>query len=61
MLKHKPTLRYHAQLLFRRSYKPGRTTVLHLRPRAPVAPRIRPLALNPACAPEGALALPEST
>jgi hypothetical protein len=57
----KPTVRYQAQLPFRRSYKPGRTVVLRLRPRAPVALRIRSLALNPACAPEGALALFDST
>lgn len=57
MFKPKPAVRYQAQLPLRRSYKPGRTIVLRLRPRAPIAPRIRPLAFNPACAPEGALSL----
>ncbi|MCW5558002.1 MAG: hypothetical protein KIT22_09240 [Verrucomicrobiae bacterium] len=56
----KPIVRYRAQLLFRRSYKPGRTAVLRLRPRAPIAPRSHPPALHPACAPEGAWSFPQA-
>jgi hypothetical protein len=56
----KPVIRYQAQLLFRRSYKPGRTVVLRLRPRATLTARHRAPVHNPACAPEGAWSLAQS-
>jgi hypothetical protein len=50
-----------AQLPCRRSYKPNWRRPIRIRPRVPMAPRSRSPVLNPACAPEGALALFDST
>ena len=50
----KPVIRYQAQLPFRRSYKPGRTVVLRIRPRPAREAATRELRFSPACAPEGA-------
>jgi hypothetical protein len=49
----KPVVRSQAQLPFRRSYKPGRKSLLRVGPRSK-ASRTLLLTLNPACAPEGA-------
>jgi hypothetical protein len=56
----KPVVRSQAQLPFRRSYKPGRNTVLRVGPRTK-ASRSLLLTLNPACVPEGALVPLNST
>lgn len=54
----KPVIRSQAQLPFRRSYKPGRKSLLRVGPRTK-ASRTLPLTLNPACAPEGAWRISE--
>jgi len=53
----KPTVRYQAQLLLRRSYKPGRSTVVRVRPARPEPARVNDLERHDACAPEGAWTL----
>ena len=53
----KPTVRYQAQLPLRRSYKPGRNTVVRVRPTRPEAPRGGEPEPHDACAPEGAWTL----
>lgn len=58
---YKSPLRYRARLLIRRSYQPARHLPLRPSTRVRVASRVRPSTLNPACAPEGVLALFDST
>ncbi len=53
----KPTVRYQAQLLVRRSYKPGRLTMVRVRPGRADKARDLGAETNDACAPEGAWTL----
>lgn len=53
----KPALRFQAQLLVRRSYKPGRRTVIRVRPVAAGSAPMRDAEHGPDCAPEGAWTL----
>lgn len=53
----KPTVRYQAQLPLRRSYKPGRNTVVRVRPVRLEPARSGEPEPHDACAPEGAWTL----
>ena len=53
----KPAVRYQAQLPLRRSYKPGRNTVVRFRPARPDSARGGEPEPHDACAPEGAWTL----